>query len=233
MRVGIVQSNYIPWRGYFDFIDDVDLFVYFDDTQYTRRDWRNRNKIKTQNGLKWLTVPVNDKYGERMIDETPIDYTQNWATKHLNAITQNYKSAPFFERYKDRFFELIQTKHDALSDLNREINAWLMDELSITTPIRLSSEFGKTGAKSDRLLDILKQVGATHYLSGPKAMAYLETDKFHEASITLELKEYAYAPYPQMFGDFEPYVSVLDLLFNCGPESRKFLKSRTPNTIVK
>lgn len=232
MRVGIIQSCYIPWRGYFDFIDDVDLFIFHDDLQYTKGDWRNRNKIKTPRGLVWVIVPVHYKSTSQLICETIIDYSQRWIKKTINQMADNYQTSPYFKTYSDEFFNILNQKYETISQLNININNWIMQTLNIKTEIRISSEFHPVGSKTDRLIDILKKVGATSYLSGPSAKDYIEVEKFKEAGIGLEYKVYEYQEYPQLHGPFEPHVSVLDLLFNCGPDSRKYLKSLTPNKVV-
>lgn len=232
MKVGIIQSCFVPWRGYFDFIDDVDLFIYHDDLQYTKNDWRNRNKIKTQNGLEWITVPVNYKTVSQLICETKIDYSQKWQKKMKNKIVAAYSKAPYFKKYADAFFELLFEHYENISELNVNINKWILTILNIKTKINMSREFSPVGSKTDRLIDILKKVGATVYLSGPSAKNYLEEEKFKSAGIDLEYKAYEYKEYPQLYGKFEPNVTVLDLLFNCGDNSRDFLKSLKPNERV-
>lgn len=234
MKAGVIQSNYIPWRGYFDFIDDVDLFIYLDDTQYTKRDWRNRNRIKTSSGLVWLTVPVIfSRHGDKLnIEDVPIDYSQRWINKHIESIKHAYSKAPFFSHYSDEFFNLLNQKFKYLSELNININNWIMKQLNIDTTIRMSSEYNACGAKTERLIDLLKKVGATTYLSGSAAKAYLDVEKFKEAGIGLEYKTYNYPEYPQQYGKFEPQVTILDLLFNCGEDSRNYLKSLNPNEKV-
>lgn len=234
MKVGIIQSNYIPWRGYFDFIDSVDLFLYLDDTQYTRRDWRNRNKIKTPNGLIWLTVPVifSRNNSSVNIEDTEIDYQQRWIEKHIQSIKHYYSKARFYNQYSEEFFSLLSQKFNTISHLNIRVNHWILEKLNIKTEIKKSSEFHASGSRTDRLIDILEKAGAASYLSGPKAKNYLEEEKFKEAGIHLEYKVYEYSSYPQLFGEFEPNVSILDLLFNCGEDSRKYLKSLRPNERV-
>lgn len=229
MKVGIIQSNYIPWRGYFDFIDDVDLFVLYDDVQYSKGDWRNRNKIKTPHELMWLSVPVKYRKLSQRINDTPIDYSQPWQRKHTNAVKTNYHKAPYYHLYADEFFAIIEQRFETISDLNIMLSRWVMEKLSITTPLRMSSEFSPVGSKTDRLIDILKKVNANTYLSGPKAKDYLETEKFVAVEIQLEYKSYQYRDYPQLWGPFEPAVTILDLLFNCGEYSREYLKSLREN----
>ena len=229
MKVGIIQSNYIPWQGYFDFIDDVDLFIFHDDLQYTKCDWRNRNKIKIPNDLLWLSVPVKYSKTSQRICDTSIDYSQIWQQKHINQIKTNYCNAPFYKLYVDEFFSIINQNVETISELNISLIKWCMSKLSIDTPLRMSSEFSPVGSKTDRLIDILQKANATTYLSGPKAKDYLEPEKFAAAGIQLQYKSYQYKNYPQLWEPFEPAVSVLDLLFNCGESSREYLKSLIEN----
>lgn len=231
MKVVFTQSNYIPWRGYFDLIDDADLFVYYDHVQYTRQDWRNRNLIKTPNGPIWLTVPVHGSINLR-VQEVELNTTQPWVNKHIRSLRFSYSRAPYFSEYAESFFSLLGKNYKYLSKLNIALNQWLMGQLRITTQTKTSSEVlaGYTGADlgataTDRLLSFLKLVGATEYLTGPAAKNYLEEEKFDRAGIGLEFKSYQYSEYPQLFGTFAPNVSVLDLLFNCGKDSIKHLKS--------
>lgn len=230
MRVGIIQSNYMPWRGYFDFIDDCDVFVFYDDVQYTHKDWRNRNRIKTNMGGLWLTVPViHDR--STLIEQAQIDYNRDWVSKHIRSITLNYRKAPHFDHYADEFFDILRSRPPNISVLNVALCRTIMRQLGITTEIRMSSEFGIAGDKFERPLKILKAMGATEYLSGPAARPYTDQNAFRAAGIDLLFKAYDYPDYPQLHGAFEPNVSVLDLLFNCGPASRSYLKSRLPNEI--
>ena len=228
MRVGIVQPSYIPWRGYFDLIDDCDLFVFLDDVQYTQRDWRNRNRIKTHAGTPWLTVPVlHDQ--TTLIRCATIDYSQRWIDKHIATITQAYARAPFFREYARPLFDLLSTRAESISSLNVSLCAWLMSQLGIRTPTAMASSFNAGGAKDDRLLAILSKAKATCYISGPSAKAYIVPAKFGSAGIGLEYKDYEYPEYPQLHGSFIGGVSVIDLLFNCGPASRSYLKSLRQN----
>jgi hypothetical protein len=232
MRVGIIQSNYIPWRGFFDFIDDVNLFIFHDDLQYTKGDWRNRNLIKTHHGRQWLTVPVKQGHTQRLIMETEIDYSQHWPKVHFNKLQANYYSAPFMENYINDFMGIINQKFSKLSDLNVALCLWLMEMLEIRTPVRFAPEFSPVGKRTAKLLDILTKVGAQSYLSGPSGANYLDVELFRRHGIQLEFKSYDYPPYPQLWGEFVGEVSVLDLLFNTGPEARRYLKSQTPNRRV-
>jgi len=225
MRVGIIQSNYLPWRGYFDFIDDVDVFVVHDDLQFTKGDWRNRNRIKTPQGVRWLTVPVHYRHSAQLIGETEIDYSRNWPRDHRNLIAACLGKAPFVRDVLDLLDPEFDAGHRTISELNVALLASTCRYLRIATPLRLSSEFHLTGAKTERLIELLTKLGATTYVSGPSARAYLEERRFDEAGIALEYKEYAYQPYPQLWGPYETAVSIVDTIANCGPAARRGLKS--------
>lgn len=227
----MIQSNYLPWRGYFDFIDDVDVFVFFDDVKYSHRTWRNRNQIKTPSGLLWLSVPVlHDR--ETLIENARIDNGSRWAEKHARSIYLAYQKAPYFNDYAEEFFSLLTSPEETISRLNIELCKWMMKKLCIDTEIRMSSEFAAKGDKYQRPLDILREMGATAYLSGPTAKPYTDVNAFNRAGISLEFKAYEYPEYPQLHGSFVSNVSAIDLLFNCGPDARRFLKSSSTNEIA-
>lgn len=222
MIVSISQSNYIPWKGYFDMIDQSDVFVLYDDMQYTKRDWRNRNKIKTASGLQWLTVPVNAKGKfHQKINETTIS-EPNWSNKHLRAIELAYGRAEHFET----MFPLIKSWYveagemEFLSDVNRFFLEGICKILRIDTKLVSSSEFEIRGTKTDALISVLDQIkGARTYLSGPAAKDYLDIKPFDERHIKVKWMDYsAYPKYEQLNGEFEHGVSILDLLLNQGAE---------------
>ena len=226
MRVGVIQSNYLPWRGYFDFIDDVDLFVFHDDVQFTKGDWRNRNRLKTADGTRWMTVPVHyDRTAQRICDTT-IDYSRHWQRDHRNAITASLTHAPFLADVLALLQPSWDARHQTISDLNVALIEAVCHYLDIRTPLRMSSDFRLHGARTERLIELLTAVGATTYLSGPAARAYLDEEQFERAGIRLEYKEYSYPAYPQQWGAFEGGVSIVDTIANCGPATRHVLKSR-------
>ena len=202
MKVGIIQSNFLPWRGYFDFIREVDLFIIHDDLQYTKGDWRNRNKIKTSRGLEWITVPVNYKNTSQIIEETTVDYSTPWAQKMLNRIREAYRQAPCFEMYFTQLSDLLLEPAASISELNLRLIHWACGHLKINTPIKFSREFNPRGAKTERLLGILKQVDATVYLSGPAAQAYLVPELLEGNGIKLEYKKYNYPEYTAAISSF-------------------------------
>ena len=223
MKVGIIQSNFLPWRGYFDFIREVDLFILHDDLQYTKGDWRNRNKIKTPNGVQWITVPVHYQHTNQLIEETSIDNSKPWTRSMLNKIRNSYQKAPFFELYFSELSDLLLEPAASISDLNLRLINWVCAHLEIKTPITFSQVYHPQGTKTERLIGILEQVGATTYLSGPAAQVYLEPDLFEQANIRLEYKVYDYPEYEQLYPPFEPGVSVIDLLFMVGEKATKYL----------
>jgi len=227
MKVGMIQSNYLPWRGYFDFMDDVDLFIFYDDVQYTHRDWRNRNKIKTSNGTQWISVPVIHN-NATLICNAEIDYSQKWIEKHIKSITLAYTKADYFEKYSKPLFDILHEKHHTISALNISLIKWVMGVLDINTEIRMSSEFGIEGDKYKRPLNILKKIGATEYLSGPTAKEYTNEKEFIESGISLEYKTYDYIEYPQLWGPYQNNVSIIDLIFNCGQNAKNYFKSLAP-----
>jgi hypothetical protein len=231
VRAGIIQSCYIPWRGYFDFINEVDLFIFHDDLQYTKGDWRNRNKIKTPNGLIWLTVPVKYKKTSQLICETEIDYSHKWQAEQISRFKNSYIKSPFFKGALELWEKSLQYADQTISQLNIRLINNICSFLGIGTKLVMSSDYAVTGSKTERLIRLLKKVGATVYLSGPSAKGYLDENLFQEHGICLEYKTYDYPSYPQLWGDFIGTVTVLDLIANCGPNSRDFLKSLKPNIV--
>ncbi|MBK0391932.1 WbqC family protein [Ramlibacter algicola] len=225
-RVAIVQSNYLPWKGYFDLMASVDEFVLYDDVQYTRRDWRNRNQIKTPQGLQWLTVPVKvkGKYTQAIRD-TGIDLGTPWAADHLKAIALNYRRAPHFGDVMPWLEGLYADLPPMLSQLNERLLRAIAARLDLSTRLTDSSQYRLEGDKSERLASIAQQAGASVYVSGPAARSYLDESVFHARGMTVEWFDYSgYAEYPQLWGDFVHAVSVVDLLLNCGPDASRFLK---------
>ena len=225
-KVAILQSNYIPWKGYFDIIGSVDAFILYDDMQYTKNDWRNRNKIKTQNGLQWLSIPVRQESLHQKINETKIT-DPKWHINHWRSISQSYAKAPYFTAYKERFEALfLEAKSEYISDINRHFIEAINAMLGITTKIYDSREFVLAEGKSERLLALCQELGATTYLSGPAACDYLDEKIFTEVGINVEWMDYSgYREYHQLFPPFEHGVSVIDLILNEGENAKNFLKS--------
>jgi hypothetical protein len=219
-RVAILQSSYIPWKGYFDIIHDVDLFVFHDDLQYTKGDWRNRNRIKTPRGAEWLTIPVGTRE-DRLICEVEIR-DRSWAAKHWRRIAQSYSRAPHFESYRPWFEEAyLGRAWESLSELNQHlIRGISRDLLGLRTEFADSRDFRPEGRKLDRLLDLVRKAGAGLYVSGPAARSYIDPARFEEIGVQLAWKDYSgYPEYPQAYPPFVHEVTVLDLLFHVGPEA--------------
>ena len=227
MKVAISQSNYIPWKGYFDLVNRVDVFVLYDDMQYTRRDWRNRNKIKISRGTQWLTIPVKvkGKYFQR-INETRI-CDQKWPEKHWRTIELNYKKAKYFFEYRNVFKKIYsQMEEEFLSIINYKFIKCICKLLGINTEIIWSSEFDLVGDRNERLLNICTTLGASEYISGPSAQSYMDIDLFKNNMIKVSWMNYDdYPEYSQTSYPFEHGVTILDLIFNEGPESKTFMKS--------
>jgi hypothetical protein len=235
--VVIVQSNYIPWKGYFDLINMADEFILYDDVQYTRRDWRNRNLIKTPQGPQWLTVPVEvkGKYFQKIRDTRISE--PGWARKHWATLVQNYGKTPYFAPYREVLEPLYLDNQDAfLSDLNRRFIEAICGILDIRTRISWSSDYPLVDGRSERLLGLCLAAGAKRYLSGPAARGYLDEQLFNDAGVAVSWMDYSgYPPYRQLHGNFEHGVTVLDLLFNEGPEATRYMKSfaGAPNPVAE
>lgn len=223
----ILQSCYIPWKGYFDIIQSVDEFVLYDCVQYTKNDWRNRNLIKTANGLQWITIPVSvkDRLNTR-IDEVNVA-NDTWRRQHWRALSESYSRTRFFAKYKDLFenFYLEGTETN-LSALNARLTRLICSILGITTRIRSSEEFSLGEDRNVRLVQICQQVNANQYLSGAAAKAYLNLSLFENNSINVVWADYSnYPEYEQRFPPFSHGVTILDLIFNEGPNARDFMRS--------
>jgi len=219
-RIAIVQSNYIPWKGYLDLIASSDQFVLLDDVQYTRRDWRNRNRIKTAAGPRWLTIPVETKGRyEQLIRDVRVS-DRSWALSHWSQLRQQYKHAPCFATER-HWVEPLYLEHAPrigyLHEVNRLFLGAICERLKIATPFRASADYELVPGKSERLLAICQQAGATSYLSGPAAQRYLDVDRFAAAGIAVEWMDYAgYPEYDQIHPPFVHGVTVLDLIFHLG-----------------
>ena len=227
MNVVILQPSYIPWRGYFDQIAKADIFVFYDDVQYDKHGWRNRNRIKNHQGGQWLTIPVHSKgvvNDNIPINAVEIAWATPWNERHLRAIQQAYAKAPFYRQYASWLEEVYSRRVEKLADFTIPLTIELAQKLGIShTQFMRSSQLKVSGQKTDRLIEILTQLGATHYISGPSARSYIELDKFEAAGIMLEYMDYNYPEYPQLYPPFDPYVSILDLLLMTGPEALSYI----------
>lgn len=228
MILSVHQPQYIPWLGFFAKIAASDMFVFLDQVQYKAREYQNRNKIRTRDGSLWLTVPVLSKgVREQRIGDVRIDNTIDWQKKHWNTLLRAYAKAAFFKQYAD-FFEQVYTRPwEKLIDLNIHIIKYILDVLTIQTPLYYESALPVSSTKTDRIIDICRACKADIYLSGMGGKDYLEEDKFHNHTIRLIYQNFQHPVYNQHTMkaalDFIPYLSVIDLLFNEGVQSRDIL----------
>lgn len=231
MNVVILQPSYIPWRGYFDQIRRADLFIFYDDIQYDKHGWRNRNQIKTHQGKQWLTIPVHSRgvTSGTPIKDVRIDWSKPWTKTHLKSLTVSYSKAPHFKKYLRMLESIFERRDEFLADFTIATSILLARELGFisTRFIRSSELLNIDGQKTDRVVNVLKQVGAVHYICGPSASSYMEPEKFDEAGITFEYMEYNYPEYQQLYPPYDPFVTILDLMFMMGPQSGEFFSQTT------
>lgn len=226
MIVAIHQPNYLPFLGYFHKMSKCDLFVLLDNVQYVKRYYIQRVKIKTPTGADWLGVPVlNHGRYDQLINATEIDQTQSWRERHWKTLSFNYAKAPFFDRYTAFFQDAYVRRWEKLGDLNEYLIRYLTAELGIKVELVKASQLNTQGQSNELLISICKEVGATTYLSGNGARDYLAPEKFANAGIELTFDDFKHPVYPQQHGEFVSYLSTVDLLFNCGPESLSILTS--------
>jgi len=222
--VAVLQSNYLPWKGYFDIIADVDLFIFYDDVQFTKNDWRNRNLVKTRSGTSWITVPVGPAIHRRICDVTIPD--GRWAKAHWKTLSQSYARAQHFAHYRE-FFESVYLGRTwkFLSELNQHlITAIARDFLGVAARFEDSRSYALEGQASERLLTLLQSAGARTYVSGPSARGYLDETAFRRAGIEVAYKSYeGYPQYPQLHPPFDHRVSIVDMLFNLGPQTPHYI----------
>lgn len=233
MRAVVLQPTYLPWMGYFGMIDTADIFVFYDDVQFSVQSWQQRNRIKSTTGdWIWLSVPVIRNFGQN-INEVQINNTSNWRKKHWTSIYQSYARAPYFKDYEEQLAKIYQQEWEYLCDLNICIIKKLCELLGIDMPKFIKSSELKdiTGEKTDRLLLILRKIGADEYISGPGARDYIEAGKFKEKGRKLYWYEYQHPVYPQIRGEFIPYLSAIDLLFNTGDEAIRYIREGSKDAL--
>lgn len=225
MRVVVLQPGYLPWLGFFDQMRRADVFVYYDDVQYDTHGWRNRNRIKTQGGPLWLTVPVRHSgLSKPRILDVVIDARTNWAKKHVASIRQAYASAPFVKRYVPDLEDTLLRSWERLVDVDLAVAGLMAAWLGVHTRVERASLLGIDGGQSERLLKICQHFAATKYLSGSAARDYLDVPLFERNGIAVEWQDFAHPVYPQLHGAFAPYLSAVDLILNCGDQSRAVLE---------
>jgi len=227
MIVAVHQPQYLPWIGYFHKIDKADVFVLLDNVQFKKNEWQNRNKIKTAQGWQWLTVPVMYKYPQ-LINEVPINNKVNWQHKQQQALVSNYKKAPHYGLLEPFFTETFSSSWEIISQLNIETVRRLTEILGIDTPLYIASELGEFPEHPDeRLIAIARYFGAETYLAGAGGRAYMDLGRYDKGGITVIFQEFRHPVYDQLFGEFEPFMSVVDLIFNHGDESLGIVRGDT------
>lgn len=226
-RVAIMQPTYLPWLGYFGLMQSVDLYIVLDTVQFAKRSWQQRNQIKTMNGPLWLSVPVLTKgKREQLIHEVEIDYSQDFPRSHLKTLEMNYRKSAYFDTLSPQLFAILEADKKYLAELTTDLILWIREVLGITTPIRFASEFDVSGAKADLLASLCEQAGASEYISPPGSKDYLdESDAFTKRNIPLRYFNFRHPEYSQRHGEFLSNMSVIDLLFNSGPESISLIKN--------
>lgn len=227
MKVAISQPSYIPWRGYFHQIQKVDVFVFFDTVQYTRRSWRNRNRVRGEGDAHWLTIPVHSKglhENRTQIRCIDIDWARKWNVSHRRSLAQFYRRAPFYARYEAMLDDIYSRRPERLADFTIDLTIDLARKLGIQhTRFVRASELEVSGQKTELVLSILRAAGATHFVNGPTAKAYTDEQLLLDAGLSLEYMDYDYPEYPQLGQPFDPHLSVLDLLFMVGPDAPRYV----------
>lgn len=223
----VLQPGYLPWLGFFDQLVRSDIFVYYDDVQFDKHGWRNRNRIKSPNGPHWLTVPVlnKGKFGQTNLD-VEIDNRQSWARKHIATIRQFYAKSPYLKLYLPELEDVLLSRWNNLVELDLAVVDLMCIWLKIKRKIVRSSELGVTGTQSKRLLRFCQHFGATNYLSGDSAINYLDVDLFASSGIRIEWQKFSHPVYPQLHGEFVPYLSALDMILNMGEKGCEILTDR-------
>ncbi len=222
MLLAVHQPHYLPWLGYMDKLRRCDVFVFLDNVQFEKNGWQNRNRIKTAKGWQWLTVPVLYRY-PMCIEEVPINNKVDWRRKHLMALTTNYSRAPFFKEYLPPLEEILSQSWEFLADLNIAVSRALMKALGLERRTLRASSFLCQDEPTQRLLDLCLALGADSYLSGPQGAGYMDLSKFKEAGVKVLFQDFRHPVYPQLYGEFIPGLSAVDLLFNRGPKSLAIL----------
>lgn len=229
MRVAIHQPQFLPWLGYLDKIDRADLFVVLDNVQFKKNEWQNRNRIRTAQGWQWLTVPVLHHFGQKLSD-VRINPQEDWRGKHVRAIELHYRHAPCRERFQEGLRQIYHRPWERLTALNLAVLEWLLGAFGIKTPLRLASDMTLRDDPTDRLIDICRTVGATHYLAGAGAAGYMDLPRFDASGIVLEVQDFRHPIYPQCYEPFVPGMAAIDLLFTCGDDAlQRLRRARQPS----
>ncbi|ODS34146.1 MAG: WbqC-like protein family protein [Candidatus Scalindua rubra] len=223
MLIAVHQPQYLPWLGYVDKIDKAEVFVILDNVQFKKNEWQNRNRVKTAQGWQWITVPVLYKFPEK-INEVRINNDTNWNRKHLQALITNYSKAPCFANYKSFFEDIFSRSWDRLVDINIEIIKFLISALELKIKLVMASDLKLREEPTERLVDICKTLNGNKYLAGRDGIKYMNLEKFDKEGIEIVFQDFKHPVYNQLYKDFEPGMSAIDLLFNCGDKSLEILR---------
>ena len=224
MRVAIHQPQYIPWLGYLDKLDSADVFIVLDTVQFKKHEWQNRNRIRTKEGWQWLTVPIIDRFPER-IDQVEVNARIDWSRKHRQALTVHYGSAPHWEPLGPALLAVLERPWARLGDLNIAVLDLLCRHLGVATRRLPASSLAARDEPTDRLIDLCRAAGGAEYLAGESGPGYMDLGRFAQAGIAVSAQDYRHPEYSQQYTPFVSHLSVIDLLFNCGPESLAILRS--------
>jgi len=228
--IGILQPAYIPWLGFFEQLIKTEAFIIYDDVQFDKHGWRNRNRIKGPNGVQWLTIPVFTKGGPHKINETRINNNTPWIHKHLQSLSTCYKKAKYFFQYFGEIEDILASNEwEFLAELDIAIIKLICRWLEIKTPLYRSSSLNISGNRIERLINICKLFNATRFYEGESGKNYIDVEKFSKENINVTFQHYQHPVYPQLFGPFESHLSVLDLVFNCGPQSKETIIRHSGN----
>ena len=225
MLIAIHQPQYLPWLGYLDKIDKADVFVILDNVQFKKNEWQNRNRIKTAQGCQWITVPVLYRFPEK-INEVRINNKANWSRKHLQAFITNYSKSPCYDDYISFFEDIFSRNWECLVDINVEIIKFLINALELKTRLVMASDLELREGSTERLIDICKALDSNKYLAGKDGNKYMNLELFDREGIEVIFQDFKHPVYNQLFGNFEPYMSAIDLLFNCGDDSLEILRGK-------
>lgn len=227
MIIAIIQPCFVPWMGYFEQIGVADIFLYLDDVQYTKKDWRNTNQLKTPNGIKNIYVPVQNPHRDALINQVLISYNENWQSNLMNKITEWYKKAPYFSEIINIIASVINNKCEKLVDLNYHLNNEILQYIGIDTPIFFSSAIPKNSQdKNERIIELCKHFKGVDILyDGKSAQNFIDTELFRRNGIEVIFQDYQHTPYKQLWGEFAPYMSIIDLLMNCGKNAKSIIFS--------
>lgn len=224
MKVAIHQPQYLPWLGYLDKLDSADVFILLDTVQFKKHEWQNRNRIRTKEGWQWLTVPIIDRFPER-IDQVEINSRTDWRRKHSQALHQYYGKAPHWEPFGPELLGLLEKPWTRLAELNVAVIELICRYLAIRTSCLLASRLSAREEPTDRLIDLCQDVGGTEYLAGQAGPEYMDVSRFARAGIAVQVQHYQHPEYVQRYAPFVSHLSVIDLLLNCGPQSLGNLRS--------